>query len=98
MAYKKERPFTFGSFIKGEGAHVYSQVCPKCRQKIDMQTIVKKFGTPEGWIFYGAMGRRVKMCEGALFDGTWFTHFAAKMDNGSVSHRIAWEPVEGEEQ
>jgi len=94
MAHTKDRPFTFDAFVKGEGAHVYLESCPVCNKKIHMQTQVEKFGEPSGWVFYGEKGRRVKMCEGALFDGTWFTHFAVKMSSGAVSHRMAWEPLQ----
>lgn len=95
MAYKKERPFTLDAFLKGEGATIYSHTCPRCHQKINLQTIVKEFGDPAGWIFYGEKGKRVKVCEGAIFDGTWFTHFAVQ-SNGKVSHRLAWEKMTDE--
>lgn len=95
MSYKKARPFSFDAFIKGEGATVYRHACPNCRQAIHAQTIVESFGEPANWLFYGKQGQRVKMCEGAIFDGTWFTHFAVK-HNGRVTHRLAWEKMTDE--
>jgi len=88
--YKKPKPYTLDSFLAGNGLSVYRHTCPRCRQAIHLQTICESFGEPAKWIFWGKQGQRVKMCEGAIFDGHFFTHFAVK-DNGRVTHRLAWE-------
>lgn len=77
------------------GLTVYRHTCPNCRQAIHAQALVESFMIPERWQFWGEKGKRVKVCEGAIFDGTWFTHFAVQ-SNGKVSHRLAWEKMTDE--
>lgn len=76
------------AFVKGEGFHIYRPSCPECDAIIQAQAAVDVFMLPEGWIFYGEKGGRVKVCEG-VFMGYPFIHFAVKMPNG-ISNRLAW--------
>jgi hypothetical protein len=73
------------------GLTVYRHTCPICSKPIHAQAQVEKFMVPAKWHFWGEPGLRVKVCEGAIFDGHFFTHFAVKMPSGAVNHRIAWE-------
>lgn len=75
------------------GLTVYRHTCPTCRQPIHAQALVESFMIPEKWIFWGEVGKRVKVCEGSLFDGHWFTHFAVKNPSGTINHRLAWEAM-----
>jgi len=73
------------------GLTVYRHTCPKCNEPIHAQALVESFMASPEWTFWGDKGKRVKVCEGALFDGHFFTHFAVKMPSGAINHRLSWE-------
>lgn len=81
------------AFVKGNGFYIYRPTCPACGAVIHAQAAVETFMLPEGWIFYGEKGKRVKVCQD-VFMGHPFIHFAVKLPNG-VNNRLAWFEIEG---